>query len=833
MSLPTSSAVNSSVGFHSNLRRKKAGAWIAAGLIAAGFAVIFRLYPVVVFPTIETEKKAELIVYSRLQKSIGSALSAQAFAQWSNENRSHIRTAIRNLSRQLRETTRKNPYYLMEADPYYYRTMAQHLLEGSPKWKRQGRNYLNDRTLAPVGVWYPLDLHPYVGAFFFTFVHAFIPEISLDLALGLVPLFLALCAIPLFFAVARRLGCGPVASGLGAVTLVCAPIYLRRTLIGWFDTDSYNILFPLMIAWAILTALDLRTKKIGPVFLSVLALAGYSLFWRGWLLPYSLFAAAFLGTFLLSRFRFFQDVPRHFGLKLLLFIGCPLLFIPLLWGLSEPALLIRETVEFVRRFSLPSFSIWPDVFLTVGELKTANLKTLVSEMGGWLIPFLALAGFSLEIKPRESAWGRSGSLFLALYFVGTAILGTQIERFGLLFVVPTAIGFSLALKHLFLWAENRLPALNFWARSAVVSGLAVLGIFFVVWDARAAHEAVRYEHPIYNSTWDRAMTAIREQTPPRSIITSWWCPGHFITSKGERRVTFDGSTQNVPQAYWVARLFLESSEKQSLGILRMLDLSGNRAVEWLAAKGLKISQAVDLIERIAPLDKKSARSICVESLSPWNADELLELTHGSTPPPPAYLFVYNDMVEGVLAMEYIGNWNFAKAEQFAQTLKGRRSKMGNLLKRASPENVSLMWSLSERPMPDAGEGYVSKRHDGNLLFSNQISVEPESHTAVSNNKTFGIGTVRSVLELQQEGLVRYPGLNPRTPLSVLFIDDDKSRPGPERIVAADERLLTSLLFRLYYLKGQGLRHIRLVYSEENFDDRTRVYLFEVTWPLQD
>ena len=59
----------------------------------------------------------------------------------------------------------------------------------------------------------------------------------------------------------------------------------------------------------------------------------------------------------------------------------------------------------------------------------------------------------------------------------------------------------------------------------------------------------------------------------------------------DRRVTIDGATQNEPRAYWVANLLLESSEAKAIGILRMLNLSGNQAVESLMEKeGLRLSQ---------------------------------------------------------------------------------------------------------------------------------------------------------------------------------------------------------------------------------------------------
>ena len=86
-----------------------------------------------------------------------------------------------------------------------------------------------------------------------------------------------------------------------------------------------------------------------------------------------------------------------------------------------------------------------------------------------------------------------------------------------------------------------------------------------------AHNAAWAERAVFNASWDKMMKIVREQTPPDSIVTTEWSFGHFVTSQGKRRVTVDGATQNTPQAYWVARMFMESSEENALLILKTLN----------------------------------------------------------------------------------------------------------------------------------------------------------------------------------------------------------------------------------------------------------------------
>ena len=64
----------------------------------------------------------------------------------------------------------------------------------------------------------------------------------------------------------------------------------------------------------------------------------------------------------------------------------------------------------------------------------------------------------------------------------------------------------------------------------------------------------------------------------------------------------------------------------------------------------------------------------------------------------SYLFVYNHMIEQVLALEFIGRWNFKKAEAFGAYVKGQPAEVDRrLLSRATPQNTQLLGALSDKP----------------------------------------------------------------------------------------------------------------------------------------
>ena len=53
---------------------------------------------------------------------------------------------------------------------------------------------------------------------------------------------------------------------------------------------------------------------------------------------------------------------------------------------------------------------------------------------------------------------------------------------------------------------------------------------------------------------------IENNTANNTVITSWWDFGHLFTYEANRPVTFDGSSQNSPRAYWVGKALLTSNE---------------------------------------------------------------------------------------------------------------------------------------------------------------------------------------------------------------------------------------------------------------------------------
>lgn len=60
------------------------------------------------------------------------------------------------------------------------------------------------------------------------------------------------------------------------------------------------------------------------------------------------------------------------------------------------------------------------------------------------------------------------------------------------------------------------------------------------------------------SDWLQALSWMRENTPPGSVVFAWWDYGYWITALGDRRTLADNGTQNSTQIAMIAQTFLDN-----------------------------------------------------------------------------------------------------------------------------------------------------------------------------------------------------------------------------------------------------------------------------------
>lgn len=728
--------------------------------------------------------------------------------------------AVQDFLSQMPETksTTYQHHYLLGADSYHFFRLTQNLKEkGRIAEQFKGGKYFDPLRTTPEGFWTPVPWHPYLGFFIYKVLDVFL-DIPLMEAVGYVPLILLFPLCVFLFLLCRELNFNRFASFAASMTLLMAPVFLQRSYYGWYDTDIYNLLFPVLILYLSLRSYSATGKQFW-IFVALLSAvtAVYSFFWVGWpfifLIVLGMAAAFYTGAKILRRSDIFPGTGKFVGSYFLL-TGF------LIAVLSSPAQLLEyltRGIEFVGKFGSSNLDVWPNIFLTVGETHSVTPKRLIYLCGNHITFAFAFAGlaagyaeFRKGLKPFL-VWILFVAMSLPLLY-----LSLKTERFSLLFVLPLAVlagyGFqwlqTLVLKLFTIFSGP--PAgevLRNAAGCLLVAIILPLQLIF-------GHALGLKSAPIMNNAWYSSLLYLRDNTPENSIIYSWWPPGYFLTSVAQRRVFADGGTQHLPETYWLARFFLSTTENEALGILRMLNNSGNKAVEYLQSKGVPLYEIIDILNVILPRTREESRQLLLNRFDPASAESLLKLTHPAGATDPTYVYLYNEMVDKNLAFSLLAKWNFREAA--AQRKSKRKLKKSEYIDEVIALSGGVLKYQPESPQTGTDGAWI--------VFDNGVRFNPDTLEAVIKRKELAFSG-HPVTISYFDGQVMHEKVQDGQllDLSALVV----RRENRFICVLADLKLIRSLLFRLYYLDGLDLPAFELVDEVVDRPTDTEIQIFKV------
>ncbi len=820
--------------------------YFVAFIIAISIGIYFRLYPITKYALGNDEEKATILVLSQLRNQVNAEINAKSpempayqkeilskklFNELLSKNKDKIRDSISIVSKKIEnQVVDDNKKYLLASDSFYYYSLTNNLLKtGKIANKVKGSKYLNELMLAPLGHWEPLNFHPILGAITYKTLKIFLPDITVMSAISYTPLFLTFFTLLAFFLICTFLEIRPLLSFIGAVFFILAGIFVKRSTFAWYDNDAYNIFFPLIITWTFLSGIKFlgneRKSLIYALLTSVLFVC-YAVFWHGWGLLLSILIASGIAT-LFSYFFILKDKleAKKISIYLAILLFSCILFIGFAFGLKEFFTLFKEGWIALKNFMQPQLSLWPDLYISVGELHRSSLAEVIRSSGGIFCFSVAVFGIlsSLYIFFKNKDKKIVYSITFLVSFIVTLFIALKAKRFALLSVAPIAFAFLAGLQNIFnifsACIDNKISKEPLRKLSHLVLSLFLL--LSILLPISYIHKNLRgLLNPIYNEVWDKTLIKIRDNTPKESIINTWWPPGHFIKAIAERRVTFDGATINVPQAYWMANVFLSQSEEEALGILRMLNNSANKAAEYLQSLNIDLSDAIPMLKEITKMDRTRAE-ITLNTLlgNKSQVKQVLELTHKT--PPPSYLLLYNEFVDNNIQLKFIGNWNFKAIE----SINKNKSLLKEVPHHNSPQYIQFLWKLAggqfrySAPLPQVGQ------YESFALFQDNIKIDLNSKNAYIQSQTFGKGIPYSVFYLEGNEIKEKVLDNSSLTFSIVLVRNDRNY----TCMLMDRPLANSLLIKLYLFDGIGQKYFKLFSKETDLTKRTEIEVFEIDW----
>ena len=733
--------------------------------------------------------------------------------------------------------------YFSEMDSYYNYRLTENFVE---------HGYLGD-TIQNGTDW---DLHSFfppgrsaeyppllmwITAFFYYVANLFGNYSLLQVSFWTSAIIASLCVVPAFFFVRKLTN---DYGGIAAAVLVgLSTFYFSHTFAGFFDTDMFNMLLPLLVVWFFsesITSTESRRKMLYAVYASISMLV-FSLAWSGWWFTFYLLIFVAIVYLLISKYLFkkesfklwkeYPDKKQWFLeqpviLPLVIFVVLSLVLMFAAWGdtlftyLFQPlsAVGIQSTTQYT--------SSYPNVFISVGELQIPSLSSVVTDVGGifpllfgvcgWLMIFWGLRTKKANKKTKKSAKTkkvkkgrksrrrkeepeeelkekkeeydgfmrplmRKNSLYYGVLFSIWLVLTTYLFTNGVRFVEAFALPLSLCAGIFvgFIADYFRSQIKNPNYHAIAMALVLVLVCYAPV---SIAYTTANSVVPGTDDAMVDTLTWVNNNTSENTVMTSWWDFGHLFAVKADRGVTFDGGSQNNARAYWVGKALFTSDENLSAGILNMLASSGDKGYETLENYTNNTGKTVEIMDKILVVDKTSAQNILTSEygLTAEQAQNVLQYTHPDNPNPDV-LVTSLDMVSKAGWWSYFGSWNFDSGNST------------NYIYSMSQANVT---SENDSVVIKADNGVVAQMSGSNITAGLQVS---SSQTAPPHR-----------LVIISNGTTQYDQVvNNDSSFSIFLIQQDNYL----FAVAMSKELEDSMFTRLYFMQGEGLTRFKLAHEE--------------------
>ena len=554
-------------------------------------------------------------------------------------------------------------------------------------------------------------------------------------------------------------------------------------------------------------------------------------------------------------------------------------------------------------------TLWPNVYTTVAELNEASIPTIISSIGSGSFPkfffWLSLIGITLTLLAKDqkkhntlfilasSIWffliilisnsienpfvftfllgipialgiifsiikkleiDIKFALVLIIWFTGTIIASTRGTRFILLLVPAYAIAFGITTgmiyKKLSKYITRELHVGEIISKTIIFLVLIVL----IISPVGMGWDVAKQEVPTMNDAWYSALTKIKDNSKENAIINSWWDFGHWFKAIADRAVTFDGASQNRPQAHWIGKVLLTSNEDEALGILRMLDCGANTAFETLNEELDDRVKSIDILYQIIVLDREKAKKVLEEYVSGEKAEEILGKTHCQ--PPENFFITSEDMVGKAGVWSHFGSWDFERASiwinvgtkklSFSEGVKFIKDNF-NYGDKEAEEIYYKVQELEEgreantwiSPWPS----YAGSRSCEKTGNNTHQCVFPMQTTQGTQNVPFIFDSKNYEVYIDtQEGKLH--------PISISYIKDNKfhikeysenktipnglsmaliqKENGDYEAVMMQPPLVGSMFTRLFYFKDETLKHFEFFDYQRDFSGLD-IYTWKINW----
>ncbi|MDP1551598.1 MAG: STT3 domain-containing protein [Methanobacteriaceae archaeon] len=561
--------------------------------------------------------------------------------------------------------------YMYELDSYYNLRLTENFLKNGHLGDTIKYNQSWDSfSYFPPGrpaVYPPLIV--WLAAFSFILVNLFVNMSLLDVSFWIPAVLGPLAGIVGYLFVRKYTG--EYAGFVTGILVVSAPIYLMRTLPGFFDTDMFNIIIPFLTIFFFSEAMETSNKKNRILYtvLSSFSMLLFSLAWTGW--PYLFYIILFTSIIYIILCKIRKIQIKTFLEIATSFFGISFFLIVLTSGINGILHVIYYPINFLPLLpGIESNVSWPNIYESVGELHKPVLEEFLSgvgpvNLGLGIFGIFVIASVMLRSKMRNKylpklSW--FGFILIFTWITIALVAYSSSIRFGMLVIPPLAI-FSGILMGIIVQYLKNYPISIFNKNLTTILSI-ILVLIICIPPIINVEQTTERMIPGVDDDIASAALWINSNTSNDTVIITDWGYGHFFTQYAKRPVLFDGGSQNTPRAYWVFRAFATDNETLSAGIMSMLSSSGDNSYLFLENQTKNTSLTVKIMNNILGVSKNQARHILIDDYKIKSnlTEKILNDTHPSNTH-PFIIFTNDEMVYVGYWMFLFGDWNFNSSKK--------------------------------------------------------------------------------------------------------------------------------------------------------------------------
>ncbi|UCC95837.1 MAG: hypothetical protein JSW40_03590 [Candidatus Omnitrophota bacterium] len=732
--------------------------------------------------------------------------------------------------------------YLLGQDSYQWLFYTGNVLaNGHPGNRREAGAAYDDYVLAPVGTEViPNQFFFYISSFLYQVFTFFIKGVSLKAFLFYLPILYALVVLTLIYFFTRYIF-SDVAAFFAVSFIGLNRIFLQRSCAGWFDYDMLTIILPLVVVWLLIVGLKKREnieKAILYSFFASFFLGVYAFTWVGYWWILVVVGASLFGGFLNSYLvggQAKREARVYLVSGVTFFLGA--IFFCFLIAQRNVLFSIFSGIQYrLRLGSSYSASLWPHVFYTVAELQKTAFENLGKNLHDIVFYLFCLIGMLWIYLKQKRSEKKDFLLMMILWAFVMLLASLKGQRFIMFLAVPLGMFFGGFIEEIIAQLKKR-----FAENPEKTAVFIVLFTVFLFWALgtfiHTGINAAVYHHPSMRDSWHKTLTYIRKQTPPGSILNSWWDYGSFFKAVGRRRVIFDNQSQNTPLAYWMAKVLVSNDDRETMNILRMLNNSSDTLFDDINVYIKDDFACVALLNRLLRGNAQEAKEVLEEYQLPTGLKEKILKVIFFQEPAGAYFIVDRRMIGTMHNISFLGNWSFPKVyvtqnrnmpeekvvqyleNTFSLSRQAAEATRNEVILSSHEEEVSEVLSKREKFYLGYAKGEVQGSsvyfHNGIVFdianlearqyFPMQKEYKKFKYTFVFDGQKF---SVREGKDTDWRG-------------GCLCI---KGKDGWESI-GLSEGLGESLFVKLYFLKAKTLPWFELFYA----DDEAGIYVYKINW----